>query len=96
MDFEWDEAKNQANSKKHGIDFETAILCWEDPANFDVWDATHSTLEEERWLKFGRLRNGKIVCVVYTELSENRVRIISAFSDEKVERMYYEGQNLGG
>lgn len=40
------------------------LLCWEDPANFDVWDDTHSTLEEERWLKFGRLRHSKIVCVV--------------------------------
>lgn len=95
MRFEWDEQKNRMNVIKHGIDFETAFLCWEDTASFDVWDEKHSTLTEERWLKFGRLSNGKIVCIVYTELSEDRCRIISAFSDQKVERMYYEGQHLG-
>lgn len=95
MHFEWDEQKNQRNITEHGIDFETAVLCWEDTSSFDVWDEQHSTLEEERWLKFGRLPNGKVVCVVYTEPSEDRSRLISAFSDQKVERIYYEGQHLG-
>ncbi len=95
MHFEWDEKKNQLNIEKHGIDFETAILCWEDLSNFDVWDEKHSTREEERWLKFGRLANGLVVCVVYTELTENHCRIISAFSDGKIERTYYEGQGYG-
>ena len=36
MHFEWDEEKNLVNIGKHGIDFETAILCWEDPSNFDI------------------------------------------------------------
>lgn len=48
MHFEWDEQKNQLNIKKHGINFETAVLCWEDLSSFDVWDEKHSTLEEER------------------------------------------------
>ncbi|MEK5794197.1 BrnT family toxin, partial [Acinetobacter nosocomialis] len=29
--FEWDEAKNQKNQKKHDISFETASLIFEDP-----------------------------------------------------------------
>lgn len=95
MDFEWDEQKNHMNITRHGLDFETAILCWEDPANFDVWDDKHSTLAEERWRKFGRLPDGKVVCVVYTELSEQRCRIISAFSDTDIERIYYAGQDYG-
>ena len=95
MHFEWDEQKNQLNLATHGIDFETAILCWEDSSGFDVWDEWHSTYEEARWLKFGRLPNGKVVCVVYTELTENHCRIISAFSDGKIERTYYEGQRFG-
>jgi uncharacterized DUF497 family protein len=95
MHFEWDGQKNRMNIAKHGLDFATALLCWEDASNFDVWDDRHSTLTEERWLKFGRLPDGRVVCVVYTELSEDRCRIISAFSDQHVERIYYEGQHHG-
>ena len=95
MHFEWDERKNQLNSKNHGIDFETTVQCWGDSAGFDVWDEKHSNIEEERWLRFGKLLNGKIICVVYTELSEEHIRIISAFSGKKIEVIYYEGQNIG-
>jgi uncharacterized DUF497 family protein len=31
MRFEWDEAKNRKNFKKHGIEFETAVLVFDDP-----------------------------------------------------------------
>ena len=30
MRFEWDEAKDEANRRKHGISFETAVLIFED------------------------------------------------------------------
>lgn len=30
MTFEWDEDKNQLNLEKHGIDFDTAILVFND------------------------------------------------------------------
>ena len=30
--FEWDEAKNERNKTKHGIDFETAQLAFDDPS----------------------------------------------------------------
>jgi uncharacterized DUF497 family protein len=31
MEFEWDEAKNEANFAKHGFDFEHAIQIFEGP-----------------------------------------------------------------
>jgi hypothetical protein len=31
MRFEWDERKNLANQRKHGIDFQTACLVFDDP-----------------------------------------------------------------
>jgi hypothetical protein len=44
MDFEWDSAKEQANRKKHGIDFHTAAKVFLDPyvieIEFDDLDAT--------------------------------------------------------
>jgi len=42
MDFEWDSAKEQANRKKHGVDFRTAAKVFLDPyvIEFDDLDAT--------------------------------------------------------
>ena len=41
MDFEWDGAKEQANRKKHGLDFRTAAKVFLDPhvIEFDDRDA---------------------------------------------------------
>ena len=32
--FEWDEAKNRKNQKKHDVSFETASLVFDDPVVF--------------------------------------------------------------
>ena len=42
MDFEWDTAKEQANQKKHGVDFRTAAKVFLDPylIEFDDLGAT--------------------------------------------------------
>ena len=37
--FEWDEEKNAANVKKHGIDFEDAIRVFEDDDRIEIYDA---------------------------------------------------------
>ncbi|MEZ3444383.1 MAG: BrnT family toxin [Lachnospiraceae bacterium] len=34
--FEWDEDKNQLNLKKHGIDFETAMLVFNDMQRIEM------------------------------------------------------------
>ena len=39
MLFEWDEEKNVANVKKHGIDFEDAIRVFEDDDRIEIYDA---------------------------------------------------------
>lgn len=36
--FEWDEAKNQKNQKKHDVSFETASLVFEDPLRISIQD----------------------------------------------------------
>lgn len=91
INFEWDEDKNQINKEKHGLSFETAIECWEDPLSFDYVDEAHSSYPNEiRWYKFGRLKDGRIIRVVYVELSNNIFRIITAYSNIKFEEIYYE------
>lgn len=36
MDFEVDPAKNEANRRKHGIDFDEAYALWDDPEPLEV------------------------------------------------------------
>lgn len=38
MTFEWDEDKNKINLEKHGIDFETAILVFNDMQRIEIFD----------------------------------------------------------
>ena len=87
MEFEWDENKNEINKRKHGISFETASRVFADPFRIERYDATHSTLEEERLITIGMVDN--ILSVVFTERSEN-TRIISARqADAKEKEAYY-------
>lgn len=69
MHFEWDESKNQANLKKHGIDFETAK---EAIRRFD-----RSVGAEDRFHIIGKIRGVLVILVAYTN-RKNAVRIISA------------------
>lgn len=92
ISFEWDEDKNQINIAKHGISFEESLDCWEDPLSFDYEDEEHSSLPEEiRYYKFGRLKNGTVIRVVYVELPNNIYRIITSYTSKKIEELYYEG-----
>ena len=77
MTFEWDEQKNKANKKKHGISFEMAIRVFLDKKRIEKLDREHSTLEEERINIIGRVSGILILFVVATDRN-GKTRIISA------------------
>ena len=83
MDFEWDSAKEQANRKKHGIDFRTAAKVFLDPylIEFDDLDAA------------GELRFNAIGLVdariLFVTMRGDIVRIISARGAEPHEKRKY-------
>ena len=52
MKFEWDEDKNELNLKKHGIDFETAMLVFNDLHRIEIYDMEHS-INEDRYNTIG-------------------------------------------
>ncbi|GHU85162.1 hypothetical protein FACS189473_3870 [Spirochaetia bacterium] len=52
-EFEWDEEKNAANIRKHGIAFEEAVYAFLDPIHAEIYDWNHSTCLEERWIAYG-------------------------------------------
>lgn len=77
MRFEWDDAKNLANQRKHGVSFEEASEVFaDDEHQLEIFDAAHSDLED-RLITLGPIRRG-LVLVVWTERSDDVIRIISA------------------
>ena len=69
-----DEEKNQLNIKKHRIDFETAMLVFNDLQRIEIYDVEHS-INENRYNTIGMVHD--VLFVVYTEQKEN-IRLISA------------------
>ena len=77
MKFEWDDHKEQINIQKHGIDFSTAALAFNDIYRIETYDSLHSDIED-RYITIGQINSiTLIVMVVYTERTDV-IRIISA------------------
>ena len=90
--FIWDERKNQANIKKHGVDFNDAVRAWYDPDRLDFFDADHSS-DEVRWIFLGVV-GGIVLFVVETEPDEETVRVISARkASMREQEVYYGNRN---
>ena len=83
--FEWDEAKRQANLRKHGVDFTDA------PAIFEGETVTvideRFDYGETRYMTLGLLRD-RVVLVVHTEFNEV-IRLISARKATRYEEKTY-------
>ena len=73
--FEWDEKKNEANIKKHGVSFFDAQHAFGDRHCLIAEDLEHSQIEQ-RYFCFGKTDNG-IMTVRFTYRNEV-VRIIGA------------------
>jgi uncharacterized protein len=86
--FEWDEAKDLANQKKHGISFEEAKSVFSDPRSITIADEAHSD-EEDRYIDIGLSSRGRVIVVCYTDRPPN-IRIISSRKATKSELKAYE------
>ena len=90
MHFSWDERKNRANLRKHGVSFETAALVFDDPYHISTQD--REVEGELRWQTIGMVRGIQILLVAHN-LSESGeeevVRIISARKATPQERSIY-------
>ncbi len=75
MGFGWDKRKAASNLAKHGVAFETAQDVFCDP--YALIEIDYSEPTEERWQIVGRTLGG-ILFVVFTELHDDSIRIISA------------------
>jgi uncharacterized protein len=91
----WDEAKNRANQRKHGISFKQAAQVFLDPFHVLIQDRFESG--EERWQTFGVVDGVLLLMVARTIDDSNEleevIRIISARKATKPERRQYENKN---
>ena len=83
MDFEWDDAKSQANMAKHGIALDLVPLAFENP----VASWRNDRHGEERWLALGMIE-GLPIAFAYTKRGD-RIRIINARRANRDERERY-------
>lgn len=84
----WDEAKNLANQRKHGVSFEEAKELFSRGGDYlEIFDDARSELED-RFLAIGPIARG-LVLVVWTERDEETIRIISARWATKREHALY-------
>jgi len=93
--FEWDQAKADANARKHGVTFELASTVFHDPRLLTVADLVHSEIEE-RWFSVSCASNGVVLSIAYrwseADPAAPRIRLISARKATTTEsRQYQEG-----
>ena len=75
LKFEWDETKNRANIRKHGVGFETAIRIFEGP--IASWIYCRKDYREDRHISIGRVDHTALIVVAHTD-RDRRIRLISA------------------
>jgi uncharacterized DUF497 family protein len=87
MKFEWDEAKNLENIRKHEIDFADVSAMFEGEMLIELDD--RFDYGEDRWFGIGFLGFG-IAVVVWTERRKDVIRIISARRANRYEQKRFE------
>ncbi|MEH6671845.1 BrnT family toxin [Halopseudomonas sp.] len=85
-EFEFDEAKSQANLDKHGIDFSAAQALWKDPHLLEIRAKSE---DEPRFLLIGKIDEKHWSAVV--TYRDARIRLISVRRSRKQEVELYEG-----
>jgi uncharacterized protein len=86
MIFEWDEAKNRANLRKHGLDFADAEKLFR--GALIVEPDIREDYGEKRWKGIGMIGR-RVVAVIFAEGAEV-IRIISLRKADREEREEYE------
>ena len=84
-DFEWDDAKDQSNQRKHGISFSLAQFAFLDERRVILADLDHSA-DEKRYYCLGKVAGG-IMTVRFT-YRKTKIRIFGAGYWRKGKRIY--------
>jgi uncharacterized protein len=86
MGFEWDQAKDAANRRKHGLGFREAAEIFRGVVV--VAEDTRRDYGEQRFIALGEY-DGEVIRLVFTERDRN-IRIISAWKANRNDRKTFE------
>ena len=84
--FEWDDEKDLANQRKHGISFEEASTIFDGPV-LSLEDDGHQSEVRER--SYGLIGGVVVACVIHTD-RDGVTRIISARKATRNERKLFD------
>lgn len=95
MLFTWDDEKEKANIRKHGVDFKEAAAVFIDKDAVFEFNSVDEYTGEERWDAIGWMK-GPMYFVVYVERltkgNNDIIRIISArLANRKEKKRYFDG-----
>ena len=91
LEFEWHNAKAEANFRRHGVSFGLAKTVFKDPFAIERLDDREEH-GEERFVMIGMAEGKVLLFVAFTE-REERIRIISARRATQYEQEDYFRQN---
>jgi uncharacterized DUF497 family protein len=91
LEFEWHNAKAEANLRRHGVSFDLAKTVFKDPFAVERLDDREDH-GEERFVIVGMAEGNVLLFVAYTE-REEIIRIISARRATQYEQDDYFQQN---
>jgi uncharacterized DUF497 family protein len=91
LEFEWHDAKAEANWQAHGVSFDLAKTVFKDPFAVERLD-DREDYGEARFVIIGAAEGDVVLFVAYTERKE-RIRIISARRATQHEQDDYFRQN---
>jgi uncharacterized DUF497 family protein len=87
--FSWDAEKARENRRKHGVSFEEAATCFEDPKG--VYLRNEAPSYEDRLILIGASASSRVLFVVHAEVRRHAIRIVSARKASKAQIRIYEG-----
>ena len=88
LKFEWDPKKAAANLRKHGVSFEEAATCFEDPSA--CYLRNEATSYEDRLILIALSSKRRVLLVVHAEVGRDAIRIISARKASPAQRRIYD------
>ena len=86
MLFIWDPKKAASNARKHGVTFKDAVTVFADPLALILDDPNHP----DRSLIIGQAADRRTLLVVFVEVDDECIRLVSARCATTHERKRYE------
>jgi uncharacterized DUF497 family protein len=86
--FEWDPKKADRNARKHGVTFEEAATCFDDPNGCYLRNEAPSY--EDRLILIAFSSRRRLLFVVHAEVGRDAIRIVSARKASPAQRRIYD------